>query len=102
MYQKTKKIRLKGVKLKRLFKRVLERDNRTCQNPDCGARSIIDPPHHIIYKSHGGNDVMGNLVTLCRNCHSMIHDKGSLRIEIKDNSDPYRLRLKFINGFKKT
>lgn len=31
-------------------------------------------PHHIVYKSQGGFDLLWNLVTLCMNCHRDLHD----------------------------
>jgi hypothetical protein len=38
-------------------------------------------PHHVIYRSAGGLDVLNNLITLCRKCHDDIH-AGRLKIEI--------------------
>lgn len=38
-------------------------------------------PHHVIFKSAGGLDVLNNLITLCRKCHDDIH-AGRLRVEI--------------------
>ncbi len=35
-----------------------------------------DPPHHIIFKSQGGDDVPENLINLCRECHDDAHGKG--------------------------
>ena len=31
--------------------------------------------HHIIYKSRGGKDEIGNLISLCRHCHNQAHDE---------------------------
>ena len=39
-----------------------------CRNP---AQDI----HHIIYKSQGGKDEVGNLIGLCRDCHDKAHFK---------------------------
>ena len=36
--------------------------------------------HHIVYRSAGGKDETGNLVTLCADCHNDEH-KNRLRIE---------------------
>ena len=30
--------------------------------------------HHLQFKSHGGKDVIENLVALCRNCHNKAHN----------------------------
>lgn len=52
---------------------VLERDEYTCQDPDCPGGFPLDPPHHIIFKSQGGEDTMENLITYCRHCHGKRH-----------------------------
>lgn len=74
---KSKIIRLSRYMLKKLQKEVLTRDNFTCQNPECRARTQ-NAPHHIVYKSHAGSDTMENLITLCgpleNNCHRKLHD----------------------------
>ncbi len=69
--KKNKPKRLKGKPKKILEQKVLDRDNNTCQN--CGAVFEIDV-HHIVYKSRGGSDSVGNLITLCRVCHKLCHD----------------------------
>ena len=56
-----KPIRLKGGKMKALQRQVLERDNFTCLL--CGAHTQ-DAPHHIIYRSNGGSDVIENLASI--------------------------------------
>lgn len=71
--QKVKRIRLKGKALQQLFARVLERDEYTCQNIDCPGGFHIDIPHHIKFKSQGGEDTEENLITYCRHCHSLAH-----------------------------
>jgi len=71
---KKKPIRLKRHKYKQLQIAVLERDNFKCQYCDCYTENA---PHHIIYRSHGGDDSMENLITLCglfeNNCHWKLH-----------------------------
>ena len=57
---------------------VFERDNWKCRK--CGNRRTLDP-HHIIFRSHGGPDTRGNLITLCRRCHDAIH-AGKLIVEV--------------------
>lgn len=32
--------------------------------------------HHVVYRSHGGKDTEDNLVLLCRDCHSHLHDNN--------------------------
>ena len=70
---KKKPIRLRGRKLHELYMRVYARDKGKCVV--CGKGVPVGvPPHHIVYRSRGGEDVMENLVTLCYNCHRAIHD----------------------------
>jgi hypothetical protein len=37
-------------------------------------------PHHLIFKSHGGDDVEDNIVPLCHDCHMRFHRADYLRI----------------------
>ncbi len=47
---------------------VFARDNYTCQV--CKGKNKILQTHHIIYKSKGGSDRAGNLITVCTDCHT--------------------------------
>ena len=55
---------------------VFTRDQHTCQ---CCGRSIKDRAilhaHHIRYRSEGGSNAMGNLVTVCEKCHTPANHK---------------------------
>ncbi len=42
----------------------------------CGQRQEIEF-HHLIARSHGGEDVADNIVPLCRGCHAQITLKAS-------------------------
>jgi len=55
---------------------VLQRDDHTCRN--CGRHYGLHV-HHIRFREHGGRNEMGNLLTLCHACHSLVH-AGRLRI----------------------
>ena len=66
---------------------VLHRDNYTCQL--CGKKNVRLEVHHIIYRSQGGTDDENNLITLCEDCHSAVHD-GKLTIDKK----PRKMNLK--------
>lgn len=79
-FQKNKRIKLSKPKMKLLNNEVLERDNWTCQNPECGYTHQLDIPHHIIFKSQGGNDSVENLITLCLHCHRTLIHNGKLFI----------------------
>lgn len=43
-----------------------------CHNP------VFLGPHHIIFKSHGGRDTEGNLISLCERHHIMAHKYSTL------------------------
>lgn len=52
----------------RLKRLILERDNYTCQNPNCWKTSKRLVPHHIDYNKK--NCDPSNLITLCNSCNS--------------------------------
>ena len=73
--------------------KVFARDGFTCRVCKDGRKSVYDA-HHLLARSLGGRDVIGNLLTVCRDCHADIHGHvvvlrwrddtnraGSLRIE---------------------
>ena len=66
---------------------ILHRDNYTCQI--CGKKHVRLEVHHIIYRSQGGTDDENNLITLCKDCHSDVHD-GTLIL----NKKPRKMNLK--------
>ncbi len=53
---------------------VLERDNYTCQCPDCENISIKLDIHHIDYDKN--NNISENLITLCAICHTKTNGKN--------------------------
>ena len=71
---KKTRIKLTWHKYKQLRTKVWKRDNYTCQDSNCpGGWSLDKSPHHIIFKSHGGDDSEKNLITLCIYCHAKKH-----------------------------
>ncbi len=56
---------------KELCRQVLQRDRWRCQQ--CGSRTNLQV-HHIQLRSHLGHDSETNLITLCSQCHALIHD----------------------------
>lgn len=65
--------KLKGKVSKATKRKVLVRDNYTCQ---CCFNRTRDPNlevHHIILKSRGGSHEPHNLITICRTCHTILH-----------------------------
>ena len=63
------------------FGKVKERDDYTCQNPECGRRSLRAEAHHIIFRSKGGDDSLNNGITLCRACHLRLVHAGIVTVE---------------------
>ena len=51
---------------------VLHRDGYQCQK--CKTKKGKLHVHHIIFRSNGGTDAPSNLITLCENCHSRLHN----------------------------
>ena len=54
---------------------VLERDGWRCQQ--CGSFRNLDV-HHMKRRSALGDDAEANLITLCRNCHQILHGSAKL------------------------
>lgn len=84
-----------------LCNEVLHRDGYKCRVPQCKRRNNLHT-HHIIFRSHGGDDVSWNLLTLCNDCHSALHDRY-LVIHSADGSDLIDankgVKFQFINGW---
>jgi 5-methylcytosine-specific restriction endonuclease McrA len=58
----------------RLRRLILERDGWRCQ--ECGSSKNLDV-HHIRRRSALGDDAETNLITLCRECHQILHGAAS-------------------------
>jgi 5-methylcytosine-specific restriction endonuclease McrA len=67
------RLRLDTAAYERLRQEVLRRDGWRCQS--CGAMSNVEV-HHLEFRSHSGNDVEANLITLCTACHAAAHHCG--------------------------
>ncbi len=66
---------------------VLDRDGWACRFPACTMRKMLDV-HHIEFRSHLGSDEMGNLISLCRIHHGLIHRgicsmSGTVGVDLK-------------------
>ena len=67
--------RLDPESYERLREQVLRRDGWRCQC--CGSRSNLEV-HHQEFRSHGGEDSEQNLITVCTQCHSLVHLSGEI------------------------
>ena len=54
---------------------ILERDDFRCKFCGLGGKEsdIILEVHHVIWRFNGGSDDPTNLMTVCPNCHDLIH-----------------------------
>ena len=75
--------------LSRAIRLALQMRDGGCRFPNCHARKWTDA-HHIIHWADGGETSLGNLVTLCRYHHTLVH-KGDFSI-VKAGND-----LLFVN-----
>lgn len=55
-----------------LRRRVLARDRHRCTRPGCGSRRHLQV-HHLVPRTAGGPNTLGNLTTLCGSCHRQVH-----------------------------
>jgi hypothetical protein len=53
-----------------------ERDRGRCRFPGCESRRT--DLHHIQFWSNGGRTDLGNLISLCRRHHTVVHERGYL------------------------
>jgi len=67
---KSPRIRKTPEQYARVRREILERDGWRCQK--CGCCHNLDV-HHIRRRSALGDDAETNLITLCRECHKILH-----------------------------
>ena len=66
---------------KELKQSILERDNYTCQDPNCEHKTNILDAHHIDYNKKNNNS--DNIITLCRSCHAKTNGKNKRKFFMK-------------------
>lgn len=69
---KRPRLRLTPKAYRELQREVLERDGWRCQSR--GTMSNLEV-HHLQFRSQSGHDDEQNLITLCRDCHGLVHDR---------------------------
>ena len=72
--RKSPRLRLDANSYLKLHRRVLERDGWRCQT--CGSMQHLQV-HHLKFRSQSGGDEEQNLITLCAECHELVHRKAS-------------------------
>jgi 5-methylcytosine-specific restriction endonuclease McrA len=70
---KSERLRLDPIFYENLRQQILRRDSWRCQS--CGAMANLEV-HHKEFRSHSGEDLEGNLITLCVDCHKAAHGLG--------------------------
>lgn len=80
--QKPSRVKLSGLAYSELVAKVFQRDKWTCRNPACTSMKGLTP-HHLKKRSQLGGDEMGNLLTLCVECHDAV-ERTELVIEVVD------------------
>ena len=55
---------------RKLHRQILQRDGWRCQV--CGNMQRLEV-HHIKFRSYAGDDSEENLITLCVECHALMH-----------------------------
>lgn len=86
---------------KKLRNAVLERDNGTCNQPDCDRTTYLHI-HHVVPRKEGGPTTLPNLRPLCWEHHDWAHRPGGWKLVhtgtgsdvtwIKPDSTPYHSR----------
>jgi len=67
---KRESLRLDAVSYANLRQQILRRDGWRCQS--CGSISNLEV-HHREFRSQAGADLPQNLITLCAQCHAIVH-----------------------------
>jgi ATP-dependent DNA helicase RecQ len=67
---KAARLRLDPLSYESLRQQILRRDGWRCQS--CGTMANLEV-HHRKFRSHSGADSEENLITLCTECHSILH-----------------------------
>jgi hypothetical protein len=57
------------------LRRALRARDRGCRFPGCTHQRFVDG-HHIVHWAEGGETSLGNLVSLCRRHHRLVHEGG--------------------------
>lgn len=71
---KRSRLKLPPAEYKALCDEVHTRDRWRCAVPQCRRREPLHC-HHILYRSHGGDDTRQNMITLCHVCHEAVHER---------------------------
>lgn len=79
-FPKPSRTKLEGDEYKKFIESIFIRDNWSCRK--CGSKKALTP-HHIKKRSQLGDDIPGNVITLCIFCHERA-ETDPLWIEVVD------------------
>jgi hypothetical protein len=65
------------------IRRALQARDRGCRFPGCTFKRYVDG-HHVKHSANGGETKLGNLVTLCRFHHRLVHE-GNVVVQALDD-----------------
>jgi hypothetical protein len=68
---------------------IYERDLFQCSSPVCSRRDLT--PHHLVFRSHGGDDSPDNVASLCVWCHLEGVHRGTLTVDPPASAMRWRL-----------
>ena len=68
---------------------IYERDLFQCASPVCSRRDVT--PHHLVFRSHGGDDSPDNVASLCVWCHLEGVHRGMLAVDPPASAMRWRL-----------
>jgi hypothetical protein len=105
---KKSRLTLQGDEYKKLCIEIMDRDGWRCRC--CRARKNLHV-HHIVFRSHQGDDASWNLITMCHGCHQGLHHPnpktGACVVvisksgkEIIDADDKKDTVFMLLNGFR--
>jgi hypothetical protein len=61
------------------YAHIYARDRHRCTCPVCNRRKVT--PHHVRYRSRGGDDTDGNVTSACSDCHLGLIHGGLIKVE---------------------
>ncbi len=73
-----------------LQRQTFERDNFKCRHCKGKSRIFELHAHHLIHRENDGEDILENLVTLCKKCHVDYHNR---KLTLKVGKHKYRGKL---------
>lgn len=82
MALKKYRLKLPPAEYNKLVGQVHKRDNHKCRC--CKGRKLISA-HHILFRSHGGDDTLENLISLCVDCHNAVHQRELLLTQVDED-----------------